>query len=152
MTTIYIATFSLFLHLSFNTIQPWKYPQNFTWISTIRSPYMQPPNLLKFSLISTYIKENFSHKQSPYMQPLISTEMQPWNSITWLQFNHPIPLIFSQELTPFPLEFYPHAATTNAISTNCCHLSILLPKFNNKKKQNNSWPVPQSSQMCSYLR
>ena len=49
--TLYATTFTSFLHYIFSTIQPCKYPQNLTWISAIRSPYMQSPSARFFTRV-----------------------------------------------------------------------------------------------------
>ena len=51
--------------------------KNFTWISAIRSPYMQPPPTRFFTRVSTQFSHANTHKnftwisaiRSPYMQP-----------------------------------------------------------------------------------
>ena len=62
--TLYAISFSSFLHQSFNTIQPCKYPQNFTWILVIRSPYMQSPSTHFFTKVSAQFSQENTHKTS----------------------------------------------------------------------------------------
>ena len=100
--------------LEFNTIQSCKYPQNFTWISAIWSPYMQPPSACFFTRVSAQCSHTNIHKTSLGFQPFDYPICSHLQLVSSLEFQHNSAM---QIPTKLHLDFS-HSITLYAVTFN----------------------------------